>query len=157
MRKRVAVESRMSGSVWVTGIETMRAIAILATTALFIAHAAFADVKRHEFIPESLRGSWAPSAEVCKNADKTVIVVSAKAYASSEAKCAVLWVSETAAARGPTYSAHLQCSKPDDEAQKTQSDVIFVPKDVNQISIGARFSDLKDYQRCSASEPATAR
>ena len=147
----------MSGIVWVTGIETMRAIAILATTALFIAHAAFADVKRHEFIPESLRGSWATSTEVCKNADKSVIVVSAKAYTSPGANCAVIWVSETAAARGPVYSAHLQCSKPDDEAQKTQSDVIFVSKGANQISIGPRFNEVKDYQRCSASEPAATR
>jgi hypothetical protein len=135
----------------------MRAIAILATAAALVAHAAFADVKRHEFIPESLRGSWAPSTEVCKNADKSIIVLAAKAYTSSEAKCTVVWVSETAAARGPTYSAHLQCSKPDDEAHKTQSDVIFVPKAVDQISIGPRFSDLKDYQRCSASEPAATR
>jgi hypothetical protein len=139
------------------GKKIMRAIAILATAATFASCVAVADVKRHEFIPESLRGSWAPSADACKNADKSIIVVSAKSYASSEAKCTVVWVSETAAARGPIYSAHLQCSKPNDDTRKTQSDVIFISKGADQISIGPRFSDLKDYQRCSASEPATTR
>jgi hypothetical protein len=139
-------------------IETMRASAILAiTTAMFVSHAALADVKRHEFIPESLRGSWAPSTEVCKNADKSIIVVSAKTYTSSEANCTIVWVSETPAVRGPIYSAHLLCSKPDEKLSKTQSDVVFSPKDNNQISIGSRFSNLKIYQRCSASEPATKR
>ena len=136
----------------------MRATAILAiATATFMSHTAVADVKRHEFIPESLRGSWAPSTEVCKNADKSIIVVSAKTYTSSEANCTVVWVSETAAARGPMYSAHLQCSKPEQKGGKTQSNIIFFPKDNNQISIGSRFSNLRDYQRCSASEPATTR
>ena len=137
--------------------ETMRTIAVLTTAAMFVAHAALADVKRHEFVPESLRGSWAPSTEVCKNADKSIVVLSAQTYTSSEANCRVMWVSETAAAGGPLYSAHLQCTKPDDEVQKTVSDVMLLPKDVNQISIGASFSDLKDYQRCSASEPAAPR
>jgi hypothetical protein len=136
---------------------TVRTTAILAAAAALVLHAAVADVKRHELIPEQLRGSWAPSADACKNADKSVVVVTAKAYTSSETNCAVAWVSETAAARGPVYSAHLQCSKPNDNAHKTQSDVIFISKGVNQISIGPRFSDLRDYQRCSASEPATTR
>jgi hypothetical protein len=140
-----------------TGLETMRAIAILAATAAVVSHAAVADVKRHESILESLRGSWAPSTAVCKDGDKSIIVVAAKTYVSSEANCRVGWVSETVAARGPVYSAPLQCSKPNDDAQKTRFDVIFFQKCANHISIGPRFSDLKDYQRCSASEPAAAR
>jgi len=55
------------------------------------------------------------------------------------------------------YSAHLQCGKLEEKAPKTQSDVILYPKDDKQISIGSRFSDLKDYQRCSASESAITR
>jgi hypothetical protein len=41
------------------------------------------------------------------------------------------------AARGPIYSGHLQCSKPRQKS-RTQSDIIFSPKDINQISIGPR-------------------
>ena len=136
----------------------MRAIIALAAAVTLEAHAAVADVKRHESIPESLRGAWAPSTAVCKDADKSIIVIAAKTYVSSVASCRVAWVSETAAARGPIYSAHLQCSKPADEAQKMQLDVILAQKDSTHISIGPRFSDLKDYQRCSASEqPAATR
>jgi hypothetical protein len=128
----------------------MRATAVLAiTTATLVSHAAVADVKRHKSIPESLWGSWAPSPDGCKNADESVIVLSAQTYVSSEANCTVAWVSETPGGRGPIYSAHLQCSKPEEGARKTQSDVIFVPKGINQISIGSHFSNLKDYQRCS--------
>jgi hypothetical protein len=135
----------------------MRAITILAATATLVVHAALADVKRHAFIPEPLQGSWAPGTDACKSADKSVVVVTAKSYTSPEANCTVVWVSETAAARGPVYSAHLQCSKPNDDARKTPFDIIFIPKGVNQLSIGPRFSDVKDYQRCSANEPAATR
>jgi hypothetical protein len=134
----------------------MRATAIAAiAAATFVSHAAVA-VKRHASIPEPLRGSWASSTEACQRADKSIIIVSAKTYTSSEANCTVGWVTVTAAARGPMYSAHLQCSKPE-EKTRTQSDVIFYPKDNNQISIGSRLGDLKDYHRCSAREPATTR
>ena len=133
---------------------TMRTIAILAiAAAALVGSSAVAKVKRIEFIPESLRGSWVPSTEVCDKATKSMITVSATTYTSSVANCIVVWVSETSAARGPMYSAHLQCSKPEDEARKTQSNVMFYPKDDKQISIGPRFSELKDYQRCSTVEP----
>ena len=136
----------------------MRTTTILAiAAAALVSNAAVAKVKRIEFIPESLRGAWAPSAEVCDNAAKSIITVSAKTYANSEANCSVVWVSETPAARGPLYSAHLQCSKLEEKGPKTQTDIMFYPKDEKQISIGSRFSDLKDYQRCSASEPASSR
>ena len=128
----------------------MRATAILAmSTAALVSHTAVADVKRLRFVPEAFWGTWAPSPDLCKGADKSVIVLSAAAYVSSEANCTVAWVSETAGAKGPIYSAHLQCSKPAERDRKTQSDVIFSLKAANQISLGSRFSNLKDYQRCS--------
>ena len=129
----------------------MRATVILAiATATVVTHTASADVKRHEFIPVPLRGSWAPSADDCKNADKAKIVVSDKTYVSAEANCTVMWVSETAAARGSIYAAQMRCGKPDEKDRKTQSNVILAPKDANQISIGPSFGNLKDYQRCPA-------
>jgi hypothetical protein len=136
----------------------MRATTILAiAAAAFVSNTTVAKVKRIEFIPESLRGAWAPSAEGCDKAAKAVITVSATTYTNSQANCSVIWVSETPAARGPLYSAHLQCSKLEDKGPKTASDIMFYPKDEKQISIGSRFSDLKDYQRCSVGEPATTR
>ena len=131
----------------------MRTTAILAiAAAALVSNSAVAKVKRIEFIPESLRGSWVPTTEVCEKAAKSMITISAKAYTGALGNCVVVWVSETPAARGPMYSAHLQCSKPEDRAQKVQADVMFYPKDDKQISVGPHFNELKDYQRCSTSE-----
>ncbi|SEE71322.1 hypothetical protein SAMN05444161_6824 [Rhizobiales bacterium GAS191] len=130
----------------------MRGTAILTILmAMFGSHAAVADVKRHKSIPESVWESWAPSPEGCKTA-KSVIVLSAKTYISPDTNCTVAWVSKTAGPRGSFYSAHLLCSKPDEKARNTQSNVIFMSKGENQISVGPMFDDLKDYQRCSTKE-----
>jgi hypothetical protein len=110
---------------------------------------------RHTTIPESFWGRWAPGTEVCKNADKSVIVLSATTYVSSQANCTVDWVAETAGAGGPIYSAHIQCSNRAGKAQRTTSNLIILPKDANQISVGSEFGNLKLYQRCSPNEPAT--
>src|SRR5215472_2560760 len=63
----------------------------------FVPNTTVAAVKRIEFIPQSLRGSWEPAAESCEEAAKSMITVSATTYTSSEANCKVVWVSETPA------------------------------------------------------------
>ncbi|MGC2409372.1 MAG: hypothetical protein WA441_05110 [Methyloceanibacter sp.] len=88
----------------------VRATGLLAIVALLVSHTATADVKRYKSIPESLWGSWAPSAEACNKAEKSIIALAAKSYVSSEASCTIDWVSETPGTRGAIYSAHLQCS-----------------------------------------------
>ena len=129
----------------------MRIAGLLAVILVLSSYPAVA-VKRHASIPEPLRGSWAPSAEACKNEEKSIVVLSAKAYTGSEESCSVLWVSETASARGPSYSAHLRCSS--QRSQKgSESDLIIRPNETNQISIGADFSSLKTYQRCLQASP----
>jgi len=134
----------------------MRVASLLAVIVALSSQAAVADVKRHASIPEPLRGSWAPSADDCKNADKSIVVLSAKAYTSSEGSCTVVWVSETASARGPIYSARLRCAN-QQAKQGPDSNLIIRPGDADQISIGPNFSGLKSYQRCPASEPAMRR
>jgi hypothetical protein len=135
----------------------MRAAGIFVGVTTFLSHTAVADVVRHKTIPESFWGRWVPSAELCNNSEKSVIALTATTYVSSEANCTVAWVSETAGTRGPIYSAHVQCSKPEEKARKTQSNIILSAKDINQISVGSSFSNLKDYQRCSTNEPAPMR
>ena len=134
----------------------MRIGSLVAVIAALTSHAALADVKRVNSMPESLRGSWAPSVDVCKNADNSVIVLSARTYVSSQANCTVASISETAGARGPIYSARLQCSDPGTQ-KRTASNLIIRPDDMNQISVGADFGALKIYRRCPASEPAATR
>jgi hypothetical protein len=128
----------------------MRGTAILAIAmATFVTYTAVADVKRHKFMPTSLRGTWAPSPDDCKSGDRSTIVMSDRTYTSSEAICAVVWVSETAAAQNAIYSAHLRCSKPEERGRKTPSDIILIPSDASHVSIGSSFTQLKDYQRCT--------
>jgi hypothetical protein len=137
--------------------EIMRAIGFLAVAAMLLSHTASANVKRHSSIPESLWGSWAPIAETCEKASDSIIALAAKSYISSETTCTIDWVSETAGARGATYSAHLQCSSTAAPARKTVSNVVLRPTDTNQLSLGPDFSSLKTYQRCPGTAPGSAR
>jgi len=101
-------------------------------------------------IPEAYWGTWVPTAEICKDADKSAIVLSAKAYVASAVSCTVDYVAETPSPKGPIYSARLQCSNPAGRGPKKAVNLIIRPNDTNQISVGPTFDRLKLYQRCSA-------
>jgi hypothetical protein len=127
----------------------MRKVALLAVFALVAADVATADVVRHGSIPEAYRGAWMAGAG--PEPEKSVIVLSAQMYVSREASCSVNWVSQTAGARGSIYSAHLQCFNPADRAgQKTVSNLIIWPHDINQIAAGPDFTKLTIFHRCTA-------
>jgi len=102
-------------------------------------------------IPEAYWGTWVPAAEICQDANKSAIVLSAKAYVTSTVRCAVEYVAETASPKGPIYSARLQCSNTAGRTPNKGANIIIRPGDTNQISIGPAFDSLKPYQRCSAS------
>ena len=117
--------------------------------------AATADIKRHSSIPDAYLGTWAPGAGTCGDSDKTAVVLSAKAYASSGANCTVDYVSETAGARGAIYSARMQCSNPASKAQKKSAlNVIIRPEGADRIMMGPGFDKLTAYQRCSSGPAA---
>jgi hypothetical protein len=129
----------------------MRKIAVQAMAmTIFVSSAALASDVRHSGFPESVAGVWAPDAEACKDAAKSAVTLSVKAYERSETSCTVDWVTEMATADGPVYSAHAQCSKPSEPAQKIISNLMVRPKDNSQISIGSDFDDLKVYRRCAS-------
>jgi hypothetical protein len=131
---------------------------LLAALAAITSGTAIAHVVRHNSIPDTYVGRWAPGTETCKESDKAVIVLSAKKYVSPEAECAVDWVSETPGPHGPIFSAHLRCAGPAAQTQKTAgSNIIIRPDNDRQISIGSDFDNLKPYRRCSANEPAATR
>src|SRR5262245_52509768 len=133
------------------GIMAMRIVAASIVALMVASQTASADVKRHASIPEPLQGSWAPSSDRCKADDKSVIVLAAKAYTSAEKTCAVDWVAETAAPRGATYSAHLQCpGQPGQPA--SASNRIIRPDGATQISSGSDFTNLATYQKCPVKE-----
>ncbi|HXA24831.1 MAG TPA: hypothetical protein VNW90_21295, partial [Acetobacteraceae bacterium] len=99
-------------------------------------------------------GTWVPTAEICQDADKSGIVLSAKAYVTSAVSCVVDYVAETPSSKGPIYSAQLQCSNKAGQSPKKVANLIIRPGDTNQISVGPAFDSLKPYQRCSASGEA---
>jgi hypothetical protein len=125
----------------------MRIAGLLAVTVVLSSQPAVA-VKRHASIPEPLRGSWAPSADACKNEDKSVVVLSAKAYTGSERSCSVLWVSETASVRGPTYSARLRCTNQLSQ-KRSESNLIIRPD--NDSTMIAEIPAISSIHRVRAS------
>jgi len=132
----------------------MRKAALLVFIAASAPQVASAHVVRHNSVPETYQGTWAPDPAACK-AEKMIIVLSAKAYAGPAGSCVIDYVSETAEPGGSTFSARMQCSNPQGQAQKkTIANLIMRPDGADRISLGPGFDSLKAYQRCPASEPA---
>src|SRR5262249_271940 len=129
----------------------MRIAGLLAAIVALSSQPAVA-VKRHASIPEPLRGSWAPSAEACKNEDKSAVVLSAKAYTGSEGSCSVLWVSETASLRGPTYSVRLRCANPRAQKRSQANLISRYERASKQPCVGGDFSNVKSCRRWGTRE-----
>jgi hypothetical protein len=132
----------------------IRQIAILTVLSFLISTAATADVVRHGSLPETYWGTWVGAAE--PGTESSVIVLSAKSFVSDGASCSVVWVSQTASARGSVYSAHLQCTNRASKAGEwAAANLIIRPNSVDQIEVGSEYVALKPYRRCSAICPAT--
>jgi hypothetical protein len=133
----------------------MRKFALLAFVSALAPQVVTAAVVRHSSLPGTYRGTWAPSAGSCENTDKSVIVLSAKAYKGPAGNCAVKSVSKKPGRHGSVYSARLDCSSPGVGAhKKTIVNLIIRPDSATQISAGPSFNSLKHYQRCSANQPS---
>src|SRR5579864_7030791 len=126
----------------------MRTAVLLAIIAAFVSHPAAAYVVRHGAVPAPLQGTWAATEEDCQKAGKS-ITISDKTYVDPDRSCGVLWVSETAAAHGSAYSAHMQCSSSAAGSQKTIDNLLMLAKDANHLSMGPDFSKLKIVRRCT--------
>src|SRR5262249_49004275 len=85
----------------------MRTVIVL--VCLLLSGATLADSVRLLSVPERYWGTWALSTDLCRD-DKSVFVVSAKGYVTSQENCTIQWLTETAGAEGPIYSAHMRCS-----------------------------------------------
>ncbi len=122
---------------------------LIALVSALLPSASLADSVRHLSVPERFWGTWAPSADLCAD-DKSVFVVSAKGYVSSQASCTIQWVTETAGASGPFYSAHMRCSNPATPNETTEVNRIIVANEGGELSAGPDFKQLKSYRRCPA-------
>jgi hypothetical protein len=126
----------------------MRAAVLLAIIAAVASHPALSYIVMHKTVPAPLQGTWATTDEDCEHADKSV-VISDKTYIDPDKSCGVFWVSETATARGPAYSAHMQCSSSAAGSQKSIDNVLMWAKDATHLSMGPDFSKLKVVQKCA--------
>jgi hypothetical protein len=120
---------------------------IIAFASALVSSAALADSVRHLTVPERFWGTWAPSVELCRD-DKSTFVVSAKGYVTSQASCTIQWVTETAGADGPIYSAHMRCLSSGAPQETTEVNQVIVSNDRGQLSAGPDFKALKSYRLC---------
>src|SRR5437016_5925829 len=86
-------------------------------------------------LPGATFGIWAPSTDLCRD-DKSIFVVSAKGYVTAQANCTIQWLTETAGADGPIYSAHMRCSNPAAPEETMEVNRIIMPKDPGELSAG---------------------
>jgi hypothetical protein len=122
--------------------------AIIALASVLLAGPSLADSVRHLSVPERFWGTWAPSAELCRD-NKSVITVSPKGYTTAQSSCAIQWVTETAGADRSIYSAHMRCtllSGPQQEPEEVNR--IIIAKADGEVSAGPDFHELRSLQRC---------
>src|SRR6516164_6654996 len=117
---------------------------IFALCAVLVPQVAASYGVRLSAIPEAYWGTWVPAAEICQDANKSAIVLSAKAYVTSAVNCAVDYVAEAPSPKGPIYSARLQCSNTAGRAPKKVANLIIRPGDTNQFFL---------YSSCDRREP----
>jgi hypothetical protein len=120
---------------------------IIALACEFQSNPSLADTVRHPGVPERVWGTWAPSADLCRD-DKSAVTVSGKSYVTGQENCEVRWVVETAGRSGPIYSARMRCSSLVAPKQMTESDWIIVTNESGQLSVGPELKELKTYHRC---------
>ena len=130
----------------------MRITPVLAFIAALSCQVSDAREIRRDAVPEAFRGTWAPSADACKNADKSPIVLSAKSYAGPAGNCVILYVTEIPGRGGAIYSARMSCSGSQPQT-KTIANLIIRPDTADQISLGATFDGLTTHLRCPAGAP----
>jgi hypothetical protein len=123
--------------------------AIIALACVLLSSPSLASTVRHRNVPERFWGTWAPSADLCRE-NKSTVVVSEKGYVTEQTRCRVRWVTETAGRSGPIYSAHMRCSSLAAPEQTTELNRFLVPNDSNQFSAGPDFKELTTYHRCPA-------
>jgi hypothetical protein len=102
-------------------------------------------VVRHDSIPETFRGTWAPGDVDCKD-QKSVIVLSAKPNMGSAGSCAVEAVSETPGPKEATFSARLRCPGAAGQAKET-ANLIFKSGEAGQLAA---------HRRCATGSAAAA-
>ena len=128
----------------------MRCALLVALLALS-SQVAYAREIRRDAIPEAFRGTWTTSTDVCKDGDKSPIVLSAKSYASPAGSCVVDYVTENS---GPwwrhLFGPHALLRLGAADRNDCQSDHSTRRRRADLALPGVR---LAAHRRCPAGEP----
>ena len=130
----------------------MRSAPLLALIVVLAAPGADAREIRRDAIPDALQGTWARSADACKDGGKSSIVLAAKSYAGPAGSCIIDYVMEVPGRDGAVYSARMHCPGTPPQSQ-TIANLIIRPGTDGQISLGPTFENLAAHRRCPAGEP----
>jgi len=141
-----------SGAVGKQWRNTVRNALLLGLIAILPCQLTHAREIRRDAIPEAFRGTWATGTDGCKDADRSLIVLSAKSYAGPAGSCIVEYVTEVPGRGGAVYSARMQCSGSQPQTA-TIANLIIRPGTDGQISLGPTFKSLAMHRRCPAGNP----
>src|SRR5262245_61730882 len=122
---------------------------IIALACVCLSSSSLAEGVRRLRVPERFWGTWALSADLCRD-DNSTVFVSGKGYVTAQESCQVQWLVETAGRNGPIYSAHMRCASVVVPERMTALNRLMVPNDRGQLSAGPNFKELKTYHRCPA-------
>lgn len=130
----------------------IRSVVTIAATVLF-ATAAEASEVRMLSLPDSVLGSWAPSADACDGSAPGKVDVGAKTHSDEDMSCEVSWVTVTASRDGPVYSARSICTQSKSGKKLEPSYFLITPRPDNKVLLRMPFAPLDKqlvtYQKCS--------
>ena len=129
----------------------IRSVVTIAATALFATAAGASDVRMLSF-PDSVHGSWAPSADACDGSAPGKVEVSATMHSDAEMTCDVSWITVTASRDGPVYSARSVCTQTKTGKKLDPSYFLITPRPDNKVLLRMPFAaadkQLVTYQKC---------
>lgn len=130
----------------------IRPVLTVLAAALFSAAALASDVRLLSF-PESVQGSWAPSADACKGSALGKVEITAKTHSTADASCEISWITVTASRDGPVYSARSICKETKTGKKLEPSYLVVTPRPDNTLLVRMPFArpdaQLVTYQKCS--------
>jgi hypothetical protein len=126
-------------------------VAAVVTTTLLAAAASASDVRLLSF-PDSVFGSWAPSADACKGSAPGKVDIAAKTHSNADASCEISWVTVTPSRDGPVYSARSMCKQAKTGQALEPSYLVVTPRPGNTLLVRMPFAkpgaQLVTYQKC---------
>jgi hypothetical protein len=127
-------------------------VVTIIATALLGSAALASDVRILSF-PDSVRGSWAPSADACKGTAPGKVDINEKTHSNADTSCEIAWTTVTASRDGPVYSARSMCKQTKTGKKLEPSYFLVTPRPDNKVLVRMPFAppdkQLVTYQKCS--------